>query len=83
LRAVSATQDRIFIFENFAYARMIEEGLDVLKRMGRPTDQRVFALEFANPYPMLLNRPPLKGALLWLHDGTTFNGANTKMLDPI
>ncbi|WP_204348984.1 hypothetical protein, partial [Klebsiella pneumoniae] len=37
----------------------------------------------ANPYPMLLNRPPLKGALLWLHDGTTFNGANTKMLDPI
>ncbi|WP_171258222.1 hypothetical protein, partial [Acinetobacter baumannii] len=38
-------------------------------------------LEFTNPYPMLLNRLPLKKTLLWLHDGTTFNGDNLDLLD--
>lgn len=81
LATLSESRDRIFAFDNATYVRMIDEGLQVLKSLGRPTDRYVLPLEFTNPYPMLLNRPPLKRSLLWLHDGTTFNGANLNLLD--
>ncbi len=81
LAALSEARERFFVFDNASYVRMIDEGLQVLKSLGRPTDRYILPLEFTNPYPMLLNRPPLKKTLLWLHDGTTFNGDNLDLLD--
>lgn len=58
--------------ENFALqAQQLVQGLVLLERFGRPGGV-VLALNFSNPYPVLLRAPPPKGALVWW-DRRTFS----------
>lgn len=51
------------------------EGLNMLRAAGAdlPGAGTVVALNFANPFPMLLNQPSPKGTPIWLHEGRTFS----------
>ena len=83
LKAVSGVRQELFELSNKAYAAQVDEGRDVLQRMGGLEGKTVLPLEFSNPYPFLLGVRPPAGALLWYHDGTTFNGGVSTSLDEI
>ena len=49
------------------------DGWQLLRANGIGRDARVLALAFSNPFPALLNAPPLLNAPSWLHDGRVFS----------
>lgn len=83
LKAVSALPRELFELSNKAYVAQVDEGRDVLQRLDNISSQIVLPLEFTNPYPFLLGAKPPRGALLWYHDGTTFNGNAPATLDRV
>ena len=54
------------------YWKMVD-GWQLLRANGIGRDARVLALAFSNPFPALLNAPPLLNAPSWLHDGRVFS----------
>ncbi|CUH79480.1 hypothetical protein [Tropicibacter naphthalenivorans] len=56
------------------YTRMIEayQALDTLGA-GLPQTGTTLALNFSNPFPMLLGKPSPKRAPIWLHEGRSFS----------
>jgi hypothetical protein len=83
LKAIGDLRQELFELSNKGYVAQIDEGREVLQRLGNLSDQTVFPLEFSNPYPFLLGTRPPRGALLWYHDGTTLNGSVPTSLDVI
>lgn len=63
------------------YRRMVS-GLEILGRAGakRPGAGRVLALNFSNPFPMLLGTPSPNAVPIWLHVGRSFS---TELYPPI
>lgn len=83
LRAISGLRGEAFKLYNKTYVAQVEEGRAVMMRQGLPAGRILFPLEFSNPYGFLLGTRPPAGALLWYHDGTTFNGDLAQSLDPV
>ncbi|WP_445504202.1 hypothetical protein [Microvirga sp. G4-2] len=54
------------------YLTTIRDGAKLLSEMNL-NGEKIFALDFANPFPMILNTPPPKGDMPWLQWEHTLN----------
>jgi hypothetical protein len=64
--------DLIVTGEASEYPKTIDDGLRLLRRH-LSADNRVLALDFANPFSFALELPPPKGDALWWHANYTFS----------
>lgn len=61
-----------YLVEN---AERLADGMALLRNYGEPEDV-VFAFDFANPYPFLLDAPSPTGALIWWDPDRTFSASH-------
>ncbi|PVE25749.1 hypothetical protein DC522_02955 [Microvirga sp. KLBC 81] len=67
------------------YLTALRDGTRLLSEMN-PSGEKIFVLDLANPFPMILNTPPPKGDMPWLQwertlNTSTFIPAETLMTD--
>ncbi|MEE3003571.1 MAG: hypothetical protein VX335_04390 [Pseudomonadota bacterium] len=70
-------------FNNIEYIAMINEGIRTIEKLNIYESNKILMLAFANPLPMLLNKPYPKNQYQWLDIFITFSPRKLTFLEEI